>query len=95
MQCRELQPNPNHDEICQLFFEAFSASENEEEARVVKDLVHRYMSNYPREYLRGFVAIEGPVQSIPEFNESFLNSRPMASAFLSVRFFAGKSRGVR
>lgn len=59
MQCRELHRESNYDEIFQLFFEAFSASENEEEASVVRDLVHRYLSNYPREDLRGFVAIEG------------------------------------
>jgi putative acetyltransferase len=59
MQCRELHRESNYDEIFQLFFESFSASENDEEACVVRDLVHRYLSNYPREDLRGFVAIEG------------------------------------
>lgn len=46
------------DEVVQLFYDTFETSENEEEARAVSGLVLKYLENYPRADLKGFVALE-------------------------------------
>ena len=45
-------------EVVQLFFNTFRASENEEEAIAVSGLVKKYLEDYPREELKGFIAID-------------------------------------
>jgi len=45
-------------EVVQLFYDTFKASENEEEALAVSGLVKNYLKNYPRENLKGYVAVE-------------------------------------
>lgn len=49
----------NADEVIQLFYSTFRASENEEEAIAVSGLVTNYLQNYPRKDLKGFVALNG------------------------------------
>lgn len=46
------------DEVIRLFYDTFKSSENEVEARAVSALVGRYLENYPREDLLGYVALE-------------------------------------
>jgi len=47
------------EEVVRLFYNTFKASENEEEALAVSGLVQKYLQNYPRIDLKGFVAVEG------------------------------------
>lgn len=45
-------------EVEALFYNVFSDSEGEKEAESVSGLVKRYLKNYPRKNLRGYVAID-------------------------------------
>jgi predicted N-acetyltransferase YhbS len=45
-------------EVVDLFYNTFKASENEEEALAVSSLVEKYLQNYPRQDLKGYVAID-------------------------------------
>ena len=45
-------------EVVQLFYNTFKASENEKEALAVSGLVQKYLQNYPREDLKGFIAVD-------------------------------------
>ncbi len=58
------------EEVIALFFNTFKASENEEEALVVSGLVKKYLQNFPREDLKGFVALdEGRIVGCVFFSE--------------------------
>ncbi len=46
------------EEVIALFYNTFKASENEEEAIAISALVKKYLQNYPRADLKGFVALE-------------------------------------
>ena len=46
------------EEVIQLFYHTFKASENEDEAVAVSDLVKNYLQNYPRKDLKGFIALK-------------------------------------
>ena len=45
-------------EVVQLFYDTFKESENESEAEIVSGLVKNYLQDFPREDLKGYVAIE-------------------------------------
>lgn len=45
-------------EVVQLFYDTFKESENESEAEMVSGLVKNYLQDFPREDLKGYVAIE-------------------------------------
>ena len=46
------------EEVIELFYETFKISENVDEAQIVSGLVKNYLKNYPREDLKGYVAVE-------------------------------------
>ena len=45
-------------EVVQLFYNTFKESENESEAEIVSGLVRKYLQDFPREDLKGYVAME-------------------------------------
>ncbi len=45
-------------EVVELFYDTFKASENESEAEIVSGLVKNFLQDYPREDLKGYVAME-------------------------------------
>lgn len=47
------------DEVVQLFYNTYKTSENEEEALAVSGLVKKYLQNYPRQDLKGYIALDG------------------------------------
>lgn len=46
-------------EVIGLVYEVFNASGGEAEAKSVRGLVSRYLENYPRADLKGFIALDG------------------------------------
>lgn len=75
------------EEVIQLFYHTFKASENEDEAIAVSDLVKNYLQNYPRKDLKGFIALkDGQIAgcvffsqlSYPESDKSIFILSPMA-----------------
>ena len=46
------------DEVIQLFYRTFKDAENEDEAIAVSGLVKKYLKNYPRKDLKGFIALK-------------------------------------
>jgi predicted N-acetyltransferase YhbS len=51
--------SPKVEDVVQLFYDTFKASESEEEALAVSGLVRKFLQDYPRNDLKGFVAQKG------------------------------------
>lgn len=46
------------EEVIDLFYQTFKTSENEREAKMVSDLVKRYLVHFPRADLKGFIQLK-------------------------------------
>ncbi len=59
-------------EVVHLFYNTFKASENEQEAIIVSGLVKKYLQNFPRKDLKGYIAIDkGKIVGCVFFSQLF------------------------